>query len=130
MRYKTILVSFVQQDGSSAGNKDYAYFTDLDLVKGDVVVVQARDFCGLARVVKTTGLIRVERDAATRWVICKVDFDSVSAKEEKMRVVQEIKGMLQEYKEKFEEEQIYRLLAKDDPKIAALLTEYDKLMLE
>lgn len=128
MKYKTVVVAFVDSEGTSGG-KDYAYFTDLELNKGDVVVVQARDFCGLARVTKTSDLIKSERDRATRWVICKVDFNSVAEKEEKMRVIQELKGMLQEYKERFEEEQIYRLLAKDDPKIAALMAEYDKLML-
>jgi len=128
MKYKTVLVAFVDQEGN-AGGKDYTYFTDFDLNNGDVVVVQARDFCGLARVVKTSGLIKTERDRATRWVICKVDFDSVAEKEEKMWVIQELRGMLQEYEEKFGEEQIYRILAKDDPKIATLLAEYDELLL-
>jgi hypothetical protein len=128
MKCNVVVVNFVDNTGEVSTQKDYSYFTDLELERGDVVVVQARDFVGLARVTQVLGLTAMQRVKATRWVVCKVDFTAVVENERKMSLANEIRAMLREAKESFEERRIYEILAKDDPKIAALLEEYNKLM--
>lgn len=55
--------------------KSYTYVTDLDLVVGDTVVVEARGLLALARVRSVDDDVAIEPNADTKfkWVVAKVD---------------------------------------------------------
>ena len=125
---KVVSVHFVDSEGVT-GYKEYSYFTVLNLEIDDVVVVEAKSFYGLARVIKSKGLTKSQRNKATRWVVCKVDTAHLEAEKERLELINDIRAELAEEKQKYEDRMVYEMLAKDNPKIKKLLAKYDKLQI-
>ena len=127
MDQKFVSVTFERSGKFEAPSKEYTYMTDLDLVEGDRVVVEANDEYKVVTVVSVRGLTANQRSRATKWVVCKVD---ISAHEERLRkaaIAQEIRNKLQERRSQYEELQIYRQLAAHDPEIAKLMQELEQV---
>lgn len=105
--------------------KDYDYYTEEENLKdGDLVVVHARDDFELAYFSRYD---EGEDDRDLKWVICKVDLSmhyGRIARKEKEKVLKE---KLKKEAAKAQELQVYRILAKENPEIAALLNELDNL---
>lgn len=129
MNLNTVIVKFVDKNGDySNESKEYAYFSGTKLELFDLVVVEARGFMGIAIVTKVFGLTKSQLDAATRWVITKIDQTHLAELKEKADLYFEIKSKLNTAKEQFEERRIYETLAKEDPEIAKLLAQFKSLI--
>lgn len=111
--------------GLTEDQKEYAYFAAIsdDIQIGDHVVVFARKMFKCAQVTKVRGLTKAQQEKATKWIVQKVDLKTYKINMKREEVAQEIRNTLREEKERMEEILIYEKLAKDNPKMAQLLTE-------
>ena len=117
--YNTILVKFVGSDY----DKEYAYFTELDLQKEDVCVVEVNGVYKTVEVTKTRGLSRLQIDKAHKWIVQKVDVQDYLDAADRRELVTEIRNKLRSYKDQAEEMVLYQELAKSNPEIKGLLEE-------
>ena len=118
-QYKTVLVLF------DTVGKHYSYITDDANIKpNDRVVVVVDNTFKIARVIKTTGLTRGQSEKATSLIHSKLDMDIYKDRVERLATFNEIKNELRAAKEQHDEMYIYQTMARDNPRIQALL---DKL---
>jgi hypothetical protein len=109
-------------------SKEYTYRTDLDLEKGDLVVVSSpHSGYAVVTVIDVSGLTQSQRSMATKWIVQKVDITEHLARLERQKLAQEIRNKLQSKKEQVEELLIYKRLAESDPSINALLKQLEEL---
>ncbi len=108
-------------------DKEYYYFTDLDLAIRDLVVVRTGAEYKVVRVVATEGFTALERAKCAKWIVQKVDLLGYEKRLEKENLIQEMKAKLRERKEQMEELAIYRMLAKDDPTMGDMLNKLAEL---
>jgi len=118
--FNTVSVRFIgQRDGN---DKEYAYLTDLDLVKGDIVVVDSMYGFKTAEV---TSLFCNENDA-NKWVVCKVE---IKAFEKKLKTLEHKQFILKQMKTRSEQVNVlvqYEMLAKSDKTMAKLLKAFNE----
>lgn len=107
--------------------KAYAYFTDFEVIVGDFVVVETGGVYKVAQVVKTIGLTKNQIEAATTWLVQKVDISSYEAKQKKIALMQEIRNELHARKSLIEERLLFEQMAKTDDTVKQLLAKYDEL---
>ena len=104
------------------GGQQYSYLCNFDVQVGDYVLVVPRNFPTVAKVTKVTN---AEMKAAKKHIAGVVDlseYEKILAREEHIK---ETKAKLEAKRKKFEEVAMYRLLAKEDPEVAALLKELE-----
>lgn len=121
MRY--VKVVFLNQRESFDPVK-YSYLSSVDVKKGDIVVVQARNSFALAEVVSSS---LKEDEKATRWVVQKVDVELSSILDKRFEEIKRLKQELVERIEKRQEEEALAQLTKNDPESAKILAEIKKL---
>ena len=113
-----VSVRFRNVNGMVSSN-EYFYRAAIEgLVEGDVVVVQARDHYQVAIVV---GVTAMPDDAASKWVISKVDTTYAETLNEKMRAVERARELLQQKYERAAKRRLFADLAKDDPEVQAAM---------
>lgn len=122
---QVILVKFARENSQKEDFNGYAYFADSEdnIKEGDFVVVFSRNTFKVAKVVLSRGLTANQRSKASKWIVQKVDIEQHEKRIKQEEITQEIKNALQEEKERMEDIFIYEKLAKDNPRIAALLEE-------
>ncbi len=129
MSMKIAQVCFPVEMSNKVGNKKYSYFTDMeDLDWQDIVVVETRYGTRVAVFMNYLGESSKDSEKASAWIIQKVDLNRLEAKKAKQKQIRDIKAKLLERKSKIEERQIFEIMAKSDPTLASLLKEYDELL--
>lgn len=126
---KIAQVCFPVDMSREVGNKKYCYFTDMEnLDWQDEVAVETRWGTRIAVFMNYVDEKSSEAEKASAWIIQKVDSDALQEKKEKLKKIKEVKSKLLERKAKIEERQIFEIMAQQDPKMKALLSEYDELL--
>lgn len=96
----------------------YSYLSPIEVQKGDIVVVQARDSFALAEVVSFS----VKEDKkATRWIVSKVDTELSKALDYRFEDIKRLRQELAERIEKKKEDAVLADLVKDDPEAKRML---------
>ena len=113
---KIILVKF----GSTTGEA-YAYFTDLDLTKDDVVVVETKFGMKTAIITKTEGISKATRDLASKWVVQKVDTTAFAERQRRQSLIAEIENELDEAMQQESRWFMFEKMAESSPRIRELL---------
>lgn len=122
---KTVQVKFV---GQTQHDKEYSYLTDImDLAVSDLVVVDTMYGFKTAIVTKVQALSKTARDAATKWVVCRVDLEEFKSKLEKYELVQEIENELEEEMASFNRIKYYQAAAEVNPRIGELINKLTDL---
>ena len=125
---KVAQVCFPIEMSKEVGTKKYSYFTDMEnLDWQDEVVVETRWGTRIAVFMNYIDENSDDAEKASAWIIQKVDVSSLQEKKDKLKKLKEVKAKLLERKAKIEERQIFEIMAKQDPKMAELLSEYDEL---
>lgn len=125
---KKAQVCFPIERSKEIGDNRYSYFTDIDdLDWQDIVVVETR--YGLKTAVFMNYIEDNEPAAekASAWIVQKVDTSDLENKKLKLIQLQDLKKKLLARKARLEERQIFEIMAKADPEMADLLKEYDQL---
>ena len=122
---KAVQVKFV---GQTQNDKEYSYLTDImDLAISDLVVVDTMYGFKTAIVTKVQALSKTARDAATKWVVCRVDLEEFKSKLEKYELVQEIENELEEEMASFNRIKYYQAAAEVNPRIGELINKLTDL---
>ena len=88
---KTVQVKFV---GQTQNDKEYSYLTDImDLAVSDLVVVDTTYGFKTAIVTKVQALSKTARDAATKWVVCRVDIEEFKSKPSLNKIIKMAKSI-------------------------------------
>jgi len=112
---------YVDTNTSCLTDKYYTYFTDIELIVGDFVVVVVDSVPKVAVVYKTSGFSRVEQDQAHKWIAQKVDLTPYYEKVEKQALIAEIESELDKEIQKAQRYEIFKQVAKTSPVIRELL---------
>lgn len=105
---------------------------DIDLIRGDLAVVESSRGYGLVEVLGVYEDIIENADLAklaTAWVVSKVDMTRHEVKKEASKRVEYIKSKLEEKKKSMEAFNMYAMLAQFDPEAAQLVDELKTLTL-
>ena len=103
---------------------DYANY-DPDLKEGDLCVVKsAKHGLGLARV---TDIVERTDLETCREIVAKVCTDDYDRRVDTRTRAAELKAKMQERAKQLQDIALYQMLAKDDPDMMSLLTEYQNL---
>lgn len=122
---KTVQVKFV---GQTQNDKEYSYLTDImDMAVSDLVVVDTMYGFKTAIVTKVQALSKTARDAATRWVVCRVDLEEFKSKLEKYELVQEIENEFEEEMASSNRIKYYQAAAEVNPRIGELINKLTDL---
>ena len=118
---KVVFVNDRSYDGTL-----YSYKAEdaLSLDEGDIVVVQARDTFGVARVQSVSA---VEDKKATRWVLSKVDVDKSKKLDDITKERAKIERALEARIAVNEKKRVFNELVKGDPVAAELLKQLEAL---
>lgn len=109
-------------------SKDYCYLTDLNLTPEDYCVVETPDRnYKVVKVIQTLGISAFDKSKAYKWIVGKVDIEAYKDKEEKRRIVIEIRNKLRDRREAVEEMALFETMAKTDDETKALLTQLNKI---
>ncbi|MFR7304047.1 hypothetical protein ACLVL3_05395 [Streptococcus pneumoniae] len=107
--------------------KEYLFRNDItDLTIGDKVVLDTQHGFSVGTV---RGFEEHEPDhiKVSKFVVQKIDTDSHSERLRNHAYVQEIKGKLEARRKQLEDDNIYALLAKQDPEMKTLLEIYNSI---
>lgn len=129
------IVGVMFDERESSNNSIYYYYTDIDFALQDLAIVCVHNrgtgwafpsypHFKIVRVVETSGFTAIDIAKAKKWIVQKIDIKAYEERLEQEKLVQDIKAELAARKAEFEERRIYEYLAKEDPKINAML---DKL---
>lgn len=121
MKLKTIGARF----DTSTYAKTYNFLADIELTVGDKVVVETQHGLSVATVVEVHERIK----QASKFVVQKVDTEAHAKRVERESKRRELKEKMEARRKQLEEVNIYRILAKEDEEIAALLSEYEGMSL-
>lgn len=115
MRYAKVI--FLNQK-ESYDPVQYSYLSPIEVQKGDIVVVQARNSFALAEVVSSS---LKEDKKATRWIVSKIDTEFSKSLDNRFEDIKRIKQDLADRLEKKKEEAVLADLVKDDPEAKRML---------
>lgn len=118
---KVVLVRFDFAD------KKYAYYTDIELEKGDLVVAPCRSEFKLGEVRQTEGLSVKNIDTAQKMIVQKVDFENYESRVEALTAIKETRLLMKQRREQLDEMLIYEQLAKNDPEMRKLVNKMNSL---
>lgn len=110
-------------------NKDKEYFYALfdEYYVGDLVVVQTGHH-GLALAeITSVGWTDKERVKCSREIIARVDMEAFYARQEKRKVLAQLKKDMDKKVKELQETALYELLAEKDSTLASMLEEYKRL---
>lgn len=124
--FRVALVRF-EFDGTNA-DKTYKYACyDKDIYVDDICVVKsAHHGFGIARVV---GLEPKTDEPITREIVCKADFAAFYAREGARAEREKLMAKMAERAEQLKEISLYETLAKADPEMAEMLSNYKQLII-
>lgn len=122
MKKNYVTVRFFDEVGN-LNSKEYSYMTDLELKKGDWVIVEVKDAFKAVMVCSTKGLSKNAINAASKWIVSKIDTDAYMLRKKTQETIAELKYKLRQRKEEAEEFVIYQQLAAIDPEIERLIEE-------
>lgn len=124
MQVKYVRVKF----SDSLNNRTYEFQTDLNLKKGDLVVVECTNGLQVAGVTSISDTRTYkEGNRATAWVVCKIDREAHDARVLKWEEIQKVQAQLRARYDAAKELEVYRILAEKDPEMAALLDKLNDL---
>ncbi|KZE65030.1 hypothetical protein AV545_03670 [Paenibacillus jamilae] len=119
-------IAIVKHNGSQT---PYAFYTDLDLKKGDLVV------CDTARGYETGRVVDIGNTInciATKWIVAKVDMRShenrVLKKIVKEKRISRINERINLIKNKYSQSDINYLISRENEEMGTLLKELDELL--
>ena len=115
MRYAKVI--FLNQK-ESYDPVQYSYLSPIEVQKGDIVVVQARNSFAIAEVVSYS---LKEDKKATRWIVSKIDTEYSARLDCRFEDIKRIKQELAERIEKKKEDAVLVDLVKDDPEAKRML---------
>lgn len=105
--------------------KNYQFVTDIDdLVPGCLVVVHTQHGYKVARFVKYDEVALFKNP---KWIVQRIDVESHRVNLEREQKVREIKEKMEQRRQKLEEIQIYKILAKEDPEMESLMNEFSTI---
>ncbi len=113
--------AFNSEVSGRKSKKEYCYFVDFDVQKGDTVIVFAMNEYKSTIVTQITGLSRADYDSASKLAVCAMDPIAYAKRVEALEVIMEIKNELRTIKEQQDDLEIYRTLAKGNPRVAELM---------
>ncbi len=121
--YRAAEVQFIE--GNNTESKyTYACY-DLTIVEGDICVVKsAHHGLGIARV---AGFITTTEEL-TREIVCKCDFSDYNKRVEDRKRMMELRDLMTARAKKLQDIALFQMLAKEDPEMASLLADYQRLM--
>lgn len=105
---------------------EYAYMSTIDVLEGDVVVVQARDTVELAKVTRVSD---IEDPNATKFIICRVDIEAGEKMLAQLLLLKDKKRQLELRLAKVKREKEIDSLVGDDAVAKKLLAEIKELEL-
>ena len=108
-------------------SKPYSFLTDIDVKPGDQVIVPSAGIPKVAVVEKIFGLSRDAHNKAATLIIAKLDMSDYDDRVALVEKANELKTRLAERKQQFEEREIYRLMAENDPEARMLMDELNKI---
>lgn len=114
---------------SSAYGKKYNFLTDIQGLKvGDKLVVDTQNGVTIAEFVAydALGFGETGVKTPTKWIIQKIDMEAHEVRIKAAKDLEKLKVQMEARRKQAEEISIYRILAKEDPEMAKLLTEYEK----
>lgn len=114
---------------SYGGSTIYTFFTDLDLVKGDKVVVDTQYGLSVATVEGTSRSV-TDATKATKWVVQKIDMEDFEKRKERQEEIRRLKYALERRRKAIIEEQTLLLdpaLLKD-PEYKRMADELRKIL--
>lgn len=119
----TALIHFLD-DRDSSRTYTYANYV-ADLQVGDLcVVMSAQHGMGVARVVD---IVQENDTPLAREIVCKIDTADYDARVERRKKAAELKAKMQERARQLQDIVLYQTLAKDDPEMAQLLSDFTNL---
>ena len=130
--YKVVEVSY-EIEGQDLLQHHYSFKTDLDLVEGNLAVVESSNGLSMVRVVKDAVPKSLDKDVvasfnrAKAWVVDIIDTTAQDARREATERKAFIMQELEERKEAVAEKAIYKMLAETDPEAKKLLEELDAI---
>jgi hypothetical protein len=108
----------------NSGHGGYDFKTDIeDLKVGDKVVVHSLNSYEVATVTR----LKASSSIAHKYVVQKIDAEAHQQRLAKEAKLKEVKEKMEERRKQLQEAEIYRILAKEDESMAALLKEYEEL---
>lgn len=131
MKKVVAIVTFPDTDRFSASHgKEYNFVTDVEgLEKDNKVVVDTVNGLKIATFVRYDDLGFGETGVKTpsRWLISKVDLEAHTKRVEATAKIEKLKVMMETERKKAQELEIYEILAKQNPAMAALLEQFKEL---
>lgn len=123
---------FSVTSGSASTNKLYNFITDIEnLEVGDTVVVDTVNGLRLANFVEYSHesheFGETFSNKTPRWILQKVDLESHKSRVAAAEKAELLKKKMELRRKKAQEMEIYAILAKEDPEMAALLNEFKQL---
>jgi len=114
----------VYDDPENYTHYHYRLPKDIKVEEGDYVVVMSTSGLGVAIVAEIlpNNFENAEKaNLSTSWILSCVDLSSHQLRIEAEEKKQYIKTQLEEERRKYEDVQVYRMMAKDNPKVAKML---------
>lgn len=102
--------------------KEFAFKTDLDLQKDDLVVCDTVVGYALGTVVAVD-----QELPATKWIVAKVDLSAHLERAETEQKIKELRNKMVTRRKVIEEKEIYKMLAEKDIEMASMIEEFEKL---
>lgn len=121
--YSVAEVQFLEGSNS---NQKYAYACyDPTIAEGDICVVKTAHH-GLS-IAKVTGFIESDEEL-TREIVCKADFTDYNKRVEARKRMAELKDLMNTRAKQLQDVALFKMLAKEDADMAAMISEYEKLV--
>lgn len=106
--------------------------TDLDLSLGDLVVYERSpklpEEHGTSMSVGYVTNTDPAALSANCWVVCKIDLTAYTERKERLKKAAKLRAQLNEKKKQYEDVELLRLIAANDPETKRLLDEYTELL--
>lgn len=121
--YRIAEVQFIE--GSNT-NQKYSYACyDHSIVEGDICVVKTVHH-GLS-IARVTGFITSDEEL-TREIVCKADFTEYNKRVEARKRMAELKDLMNTRAKRLQDVALFKMLAKEDADMAAMISEYEQLV--
>jgi len=128
---KVAIVTFPDTDRfANSFGKEYNFVTEVEgLEKGDTVVVDTTHGLRICQFVRydSLGFGETGVKTPTRWLVQKVDLEAHTKRIEAAAKIEKLKVMMETERKKAQELEIYEILAKQNPAMAALLEQFKEL---
>jgi len=129
MEKKIVAVKFVSRDNDGfLCEKEYTYFTRMELEKLDFVIIVVNDIPKIAQVVLFENeLSKAQKGMASKWIAQKVDLTEYNAIVERETKIAAIEDALDAALIKANRYEMFKKMASSNPEIKQLLEELQTL---